>query len=635
MSDLREIILIGEPDDDRYQWFEALLDEKFGKQSKQVKTLEDVKNFFKNQLNEYSVSLVFISDELPLSPKVLKKDPFLNFNTLQYIDEFSYVDFVCIVTKEDPDLEGIIKFPVHVHLPSFPPSADERQEIIARLRTLGRRLMPLIEVDEIARISNWVRESRVLRRQIRSLSETQDLLDGEKHLYRLIGNSLDCRSVEQIEIKQLGQGKSGASVFRLIVNYKDDPKKEYALKLSDLLWKLEIEVEGHLKATKRRDNEYTKHIPKIEPAFFPINLVESEKGRGLIVKSGHWYAIRYDFLGGENLGNFIDLETEMIAPPSELKDRTSGSSPHFVLDSDDWEALMEHRIKVLSTILDGLSNLWYSKFADRLEKEVWDFEDAPPKDLIPLPPYQLTQRVKGWVQDFLDSREASSIGNRLFPVPEWDKYVDSVLKIVGDEDNPSLGLFGKKIPFTLSPVHGDLNANNVLLWLEKDIHPFLIDLPFYQEKGHVLQDFARLETEIKFALMDRQEDSPDTLLAFDNDVSQVPLWIEMENKLLDNAPLNEPTLTQIYLEECEWNSSGYQNNVTVCNKAILLIRKKAFEIQQKIIAGKPTPAPFADEYLPALLYHTIRSIGYPSLSVFKRLLAVYSANSIINKMLER
>ena len=64
MSDLQEIILIVEPDDNRYLWFEELLDEKFGQQSKQVKTLEQVTDFFRTQLTTYSVSLIFISDEL-------------------------------------------------------------------------------------------------------------------------------------------------------------------------------------------------------------------------------------------------------------------------------------------------------------------------------------------------------------------------------------------------------------------------------------------------------------------------------------------------------------------------------------------------------------------------------------------
>jgi hypothetical protein len=38
------------------------------------------------------------------------------------------------------------------------------------------------------------------------------------------------------------------------------------------------------------------------------------------------------------------------------------------------------------------------------------------------------------------------------------------------------------------------------------------------------------------------------------------------------------------------------------------------------------------EYWPALLYHTVRAIGYPSLSVFERLLAVYSAGSILIRL---
>jgi len=632
MSDLREIILIGEPDDNRFRWFEILLHEKFGKQSKQVKTLEEVKDFFTDRLAEHPISLVFISDELPVSSKISKKDPFLNFNTLQFIDAFKYVDFVCIVTNEqEPSLEKINKLPLHVHLRSFPPTNDERDRVITELGTLGRRLLPLIEIAEIEKICNWVRDNRILRRQIRSLSKTQDLPDGEKHLYRLIGNCLDCRNIKQIEIKQLGQGKSGASVFRLIASYKSNTEKEYVLKLNNLLWKLESEVKGHLKARKLNEKDYTRHIADIREPFISIDLGESEKGHHFIVNSGQWYGISYRFLGGEDSGKFIDLETEMIASPAALKDKTGDSDSQFILGSDNWEKVTEHRIKVLSAILDGLCGLWYARkeSVDRREEIVWSLDDAPAEDLNPLPPYQLTERVKGWVQDFLDSREAS-IGKNLFP--DWDKHIASVLKLVSDESGSDLRLLNKKIPFTLSPVHGDLNANNVLLWLRYNKYPFLIDLPFYQEEGHVLQDFARLETEIKFALMDRQEDS--LLPAFDNTFSQVPLWIEMENSLLEESSLNEPMLTQIYSEKRVWNSDGYQNNITLSHKAILLIRKKAFKVQQKIIPDTLAPALFADEYFPALLYHTIRSIGYPSLSVFKRLLAVYSSGLILDKILK-
>ena len=48
-------------------------------------------------------------------------------------------------------------------------------------------------------------------------------------------------------------------------------------------------------------------------------------------------------------------------------------------------------------------------------------------------------------------------------------------------------------------------AEAVLLWVERG-HFFLIDFDTYQEKGHPLQDFAHFETEIKFGLMDSEDE---------------------------------------------------------------------------------------------------------------------------------
>lgn len=635
MSDLREIILIGDPVEERFNWLKELLYEKYGKEAGRVKTLEEMGEFL--DTSPKTVSLVFITDDLPLSSKISKKNPHLNFNTLQFSGKFKADEYVCIVTeKNDPDLEGLRKRPYHVHLRSFPPNPAERQRIIDELGALGSRLLlPLTEISTIAAITVWDKSNSTLKRQIRALSETHELSDGESHLHRLMRDCLDCENAEKIEVKQLGQGKSGASVFRLIISDAGKTSKEYVLKLSNALWKLESEVHGHLEASETHKDGYTRHVAKIREPVVSIKSTEPKEAHNFIVNSGQWYAIHYDFLGGSELGKFIDLETAMIADPVALKDKTKDSL--FTLRSARPNKVLEHRLKILSATLDGLCDLWYSKkeLGDRRIETVWKIEDAPDREFIPLPPYQLTQRVKGWVQDFLESRE-SLVGSRLFH--NWKQHTESVLKLVAEDSSSSssseLGALDKEIPFTLSPVHGDLNANNVLLWLKYG-YPFLIDLPFYQKDGHALQDFARLETEIKFALMDRQEDSPeDEVIAFDNTISQVPLWIEMEDRLHENDRLDETLLNDVYLEDCVWSSGGFQGNVTLCYKLILLVRKKAFEIQRKILDGKPPPVSFADEYLPALLYHTVRSIGYPSLSIFKRLLAVYSSGLILDKLLK-
>jgi len=147
----------------------------------------------------------------------------------------------------------------------------------------------------------------------------------------------------------------------------------------------------------------------------------------------------------------------------------------------------------------------------------------------------------------------------------------------------------------------------------------LIDFPFYQESGHALQDLALLETVIKFALLDRQADSsPTELLAFDYTCSQVELWRLMEDHLLSADWLTEKT---------DWITSAYQRNVKQSIRLISRIRSTAMDVQKQHLSGNDPS--FFDEYLAALLYHTIREIGNPSRSIFKRLFAVYSAGSIL------
>jgi hypothetical protein len=637
MNEPQEVVLIGDPEEERFKWFKELLADEYEINAVQANTFEDVRRFAKDKSHNLIARAVFLTDDLPFSaePSISIRDPNLNFVRLEEL--LPYTDCVCIVTEEqDPDLPGIVKRPHHVHLRSASPTAEDKGRVIIELGSLGRRLARFTALSEVVKITQWDDNNRTLRRQIRSLSEKHELTDGEKHLLRLIRNCLNFRRDATIEIKQLGQGTSGANVFHLIVS-NSDQIKEYVLKLikNDGLWKLESEVSGHLKARERTGLPgYREHIAALGKPAISIKTIEARPEHQFIASSAQWYAIYYDFLGGPGFGKFIDLETALTAAPSTLIEKTKGALPIYSLTSIEPDEVLAHRLKVFSATLDGLCEIWYGKrgAGSRRFETIWNIKDAEDRKFIPLPPYQLTRRVKGWVQDFLDSREGA-IGARLFP--RWNAHREYVLKLVGDKSIPAdLGRFGSSIPFTFSPVHGDLNANNVLLWLEYEKYPFVIDLPFYQREGHSLQDFARLETEIKFALLDRQEDSPNhQLAAYDHTDSQVPIWIEMEKRLLENRALNESELGQMGLDADDWEASGFKDNVTLCYKLIMLLRKKACEVQQKSLDDALVAAPFADEYLPALLYHTIRAVSYPSLSVFKRLLAVHSSGSILERVM--
>jgi hypothetical protein len=281
------------------------------------------------------------------------------------------------------------------------------------------------------------------------------------------------------------------------------------------------------------------------------------------------------------------------------------------------------RCLTLEKMLGWLCQSWYMnpKRVRRQERPLWQTEDLPDRAFIDLPPYRLPTRRKGHILGFLEGKQAR-MGARFFA--GWENYRKSVEEFVENrKGRTGVGVLDRILPVVLSPAHGDLNGNNIFLWLDHPDQPFLIDFPFYQEAGHALQDLARLEVEIKFALMDRQEDSPkEELLAFDLTSSQLPLWQEVEEHLL---------LQKWDQPKNDWQAKGYSRNIELCLKLVQMVRRKAREVQGQELGVRKIPE-FLGEYLPALLYHTLQAIGWPSLSIFKRLLAVYSGAKILESL---
>lgn len=629
MNEPRRVVLIGDPDAQRFGWLRDLLAEEFGVRARQAKTFEDVKNLFHDKSAEFYPRVVFLTDDLPFSHSLQKRDPRINFIKLEEL--FFGADLVCIVTKEDePQLVDLTRRPHHVHLRHFPPTIEERQRILIELGCLGSGLPFSTEAPAVKRMLKYDPDDGILRRQICSLSESYSFESGLTHLCRLIGRCLNCDRAQTMRVTPLTRGKSGAIVFHVLKHTEE--VEEYVLKLisSDSLWKLETEVRGHLEAEKETGVPgYRQHVARLRKPHREPPLDPDHPERRFIVDSGRWYAIHYDFLGGR-FGKFIDLETELTAEPATLIIRTSGCEK-FSLASELPDAVFAHRLKVFGAALDGLCEIWYGKdqLGGRSPETIWKLKDAPERKFVRLPPYWLTRRVKSWVQDFLDSQEVS-IGARL--IPDWAVHRERVLALVGDSDSAFKDP-NRTTTFTRSQAHGDLNSANIFLWLQYDKHPFLIDLPSYQKDGHALQDFARLEVEIKLALLDRQAESPvQELAAYDYSQSQIPLWIELEDGLLSKQALVAKNLRNIKQKQKPFEAQGYKDNVELCYKLVMMLRQRACAIQQRPLAGAPDPSSFEDEYLPALLYHSVRAIGYPSLSIFKRLLAVYASASILGQI---
>lgn len=633
MTEAKQPVIIGDGDAVRSEWLTQVLSDYYNVTALLADTFDKVRKMAR----ESTPSVIFLADTLPFSYDDPEVTPRNNFIQLQAINPKTRL--ACIVTGDEyPDLSGVRAPVCYVRLPSSRLTAEEGDLIINALRPLSGSL-PLanISIEEVKRRTSWRSQDRTLREQIHSLSSTHDWEDGKRHLFHLLRDCLDWRAVETVRLEPLTQGKSGALVLRLIVtlsegNGKSSATKDYVLKLSKAkdIWKLESEVEGYLQASKSDlYSTYKAHVPALQMPW--ASRSSSEYGpRGetysYIASSLSWDAIYYDFLGGP-IGECMALDTAFISSPEKIQRRTAGNvKPKFTINSTNPSALRDFRLTFLETLLSALCEIWYfnDAFVSRKSKRLWKTEDAPDRAYMPLPPYQLTARTKRWVQEFLDSEEAV-IGGRLFD--EWDDYQARILKLLrGGQRMKNLGLLGEMPPVTLSPSHGDLNAGNAFLWLKQDGFPFLIDLPFYQSEGHILQDFARLEVELKFALMDKQEESPkDQLAAYDYSPEQVPLWRELEDNLLNDYTHRSG--------EPDWVSGGFRNNISLMYQAVKIIRDKAEQAQQQPCRGRAaSPVPFMEEYLPALLYHTIRAITYPTLSLFKRLLAVYSSGAILKRL---
>lgn len=640
--------LIGDPDPARFEWLKNLLDAGYGLEAVQAKTFEELLNLVeaRNRARELSEKsrpegqepeedrlLIFIADDLTPTLRTVANAAVVKgyFTTLGYFDKWGDFVIIHIQTRNTPlDTRGITppRLTLHVPDPLTPEAAQGANRELDRLGFLKR-------VSGAESKLVWDRNCLPLREQIRALSERRNVSHGEEHLARLISRCIDCSGVQKIEVEQLGQGRSGASIFRLRIEAAaasgaKGRRPEFVLKICPAgdVWKLKSEIRGHVQAGLGLGLPgYRVHLPALNRAHVPAGGLDGlgkDVGPNMyIVRSGQWYAVHYDFLGGEQFGEFIDLETALTASADELEKRTAGTD--FAVEAANANKVRAARAQILDTILSWLYENWYanprSEYLRREERVMWDVNDADGGKYIDKPPYQLTGRAKYWIQSFLNSPEAK-MGGRFFR--DWESHRARVFRFLS-EDRPAavqLGRLGEPTRALLSQAHGDLNSNNVLLWL-KNKQPFMIDMPFYQEAGHALQDFALLEVEIKFALLDRQKDSPPKRLkAFEHTHTQTTVWQEMEDRLLKRWDQ----------KASRWPAQGYSGNVQLCFELVQLIRRRASKVQQIRLPSGPDPGDFLAEYWPPLLYHTLRAIGHPSLSIFKRLLAVYSAGSILAEL---
>jgi hypothetical protein len=611
--DYATTVLIGDSDTQRSAFLADILQNNFRASVVRAEWYQEVNNRVLEALTAHSNwKLVLMAAELPQS--VQDRNPILPKH-FDHIAQNNNLKIGCVYT----DVEPPDPVAVGCYVPAFfipGPHTDKDKRRAAVIDTIDKARIGLTprKKSEIT-----VDDDPVLAEQIGALGSDGNEDSARAVLAYLIGDFHGDR--DPVIVSKLIQGASGSKVFRFRPERVDSEANERVIKIVHYSqkWKLDEEVKKHLSVQEKFDIKYKRHIPEIE-SFDTID------GHQHITQYNDWHAIAYDFLGGRKFGKsgnrfgkFMDLETALIGSNEELRETTANTrfEEYFATPA----VCADGRRRFLELLLNWLSDNWYLAHSTRGSAEaLWDYSPGADNSFERFPPYRIPARSKRYILNFLDSRTAQ-MGSRLFDV--WDKHYKTVRSFIAEKEEELSRSYTLAEPQSviLSPAHGDLNSNNILLWLDEVEHPFLIDFPFYQESGHALQDFARLETEVKFTLMDRQADSsPKELPAFDYTHSQVRLWQALEEHLLtetwDGGTPNLPP-------------GAFDNNVRLSHELVKVIRTKAFAVQNQ---HQPTPPlAFWSEYKPALLYYTLRSIGYDSLSPFKRILAVSSAAHLLNQ----
>jgi hypothetical protein len=613
-TDYKKTVLLGDRDPERSALLVDIIENDFRAKVVRVEFFDDLDTKMVEAVKASATwKLVLLAAELQETAN--RPDTILPKN-FYHIAKLNFPNVGCVYTDAEPPDSDVVGF----FIPSFhvPPSGtpDRRKVIIDRIdaaRIGGLKLWkkPTIKLDD----------DPILIEQVGALSSDGDSQKAKEVLAYLI-RDFQSEHCDTATVSKLIQGASGAKVFRFRPEPAYSKVNERVLKIAHYRheWKLNAEVTKHLKAQKTLGNEYKEHVPEIES--FDTGPDQPSQH---ITSYEDWRAIAYDFLGGVKFrtrgncfGKFMDLETALIGSHRELQQKTAETpfEKYFATE----ELCVTGRKHFFEVLLNWLCNNWYLKYGHRENKEaLWDYSDGPDDRFVRFPPYQLPKRSKRYILNFLDERKAQ-MGERFFE--DWGER-HKVLRefVAGSEAELSrLYTLAGQHSVILSPTHGDLNSNNILLWLD-EAHPFLIDFPFYQESGHALQDFARLEVEVKFILMDRQADSsPKDLPAFDYTHTQIPLWHALEKHLLRE---------RWDTGEFKLQLGAFDKNVKLSYELVHLIRTKAKVVQRQ--QENKRRIGFWAEYRLALLYHTLRVIGYDTLSPFKRLLAVFSAAQLLGQ----
>lgn len=413
-----------------------------------------------------------------------------------------------------------------------------------------------------------------------------------------------------VELGWVGEGYSSSVLFKLTMQGDGDAEAIHVLKLTPIQERddVERELRTDLQGGTRRNA-----AGQLGPAIRGSSVSGMDP---LPACSDDWVAVAYEFLGGK--AEFCDLGKAY----SSYDDTTCFGELHW-RGEDPAEV-------VLDGCLDMLRDRWYCQPAFE-ERVLWqDVVPEPPRSSAPV--YGLKQKQKKLIAQCL--AKLDRYGDRLSN--DWRKSAALVRQLLWRRSSLRSELFNGETRATvmLTPVHGDLNAGNILFDVSAR-KPFLIDFAKYRPRDHIIRDIARLEAEVKFRFMDWGE-SPLTPDTGDLNPALVGSWLRAERVLLADSwdvvgreGSKSLDFTRIPLSSCASRAM----------RLVKLIRAHAHRIQQtkqtKMMGDDVPdfePEEFSLGYRVALLYWTLRTIVFEALPFTKRIYAVGAAAGLIRDL---
>ena len=491
-----------------------------------------------------------------------------------------------------------------VVIPAHPPYDKLQVELARFLDTPAR-----IQIDE---------DDHLLKAQVRWIDSSGDLEKGKAILTHLVDQLLP-QSVATFNLSRLQQGFSGARVF--LAEYKDPETQRRVKKVIKLTpnlsyqsWKCHNELENYrLIQTGLLHNPVFNMIPKISG-------IMPDDGSFRPAQFEDWLAIAYDFFG-DNQSSVSDLARAYLNPREvmhDLRNANPALCPRF--------REQELAGRLLRDLLQRVE-AWWKPNKSIQDRVLWSGDEAPDDR-----PLELPFRFRRWERSrilealySLDGYGKSILGN------SWDESWKLTLQcLLGERDlRRKLPAVFRRHPVLITPVHGDLNANNVLLSLNP-MCPLLIDFACFLREGLAMQDFARLELAIKLELSGREQAARSK--AKDLDYRMFRKLVTAENDLTNSSTdLNAGNMDTAKMVAQVHSQDPVLRAYRLCR----WLRMEARTLHDNFVGEDKTggDAPtFHFSYNVALLYHTVRAVGYDTLPHIKRIFAVHSAAMIIKSL---